>query len=82
MRNFLFRALSFVVAATLLAGIAVAGEKKGPFKFGYTCMDGSNPFFVIIEKTMRDAVTAKGDTLIATDPANDVNRQINQIEDM
>ncbi len=81
-RSFLFRALSVAVVATLLVGIAAAGEKKGPFKFGYTCMDGSNPFFVIIEKTMRDAVSAKGDTLIATDPANDVNRQINQIEDM
>jgi ribose transport system substrate-binding protein len=82
-KSFLFRALSLVVAMTLLAGVAVSGEKReGPFKFGYTCMDGSNPFFVIIEKTIRDAVTADGHELIATDPANDVTRQINQIEDM
>ena len=50
--------------------------------FGYTCMDGTNPFFVILEKTIRDGVEAKGDKLITTDPANDVTLQITQIEDM
>ena len=81
-KNFLFRALSVVVAAVLLAGVVAAGEKKGPFKFGYTCMDGSNPFFVVIEKTIREAVEANGDTLVSTDPANDATRQVSQIEDM
>ena len=31
-------------------------KKKDPdkhYKFGYTCMDGTNPFFVTIEKRMR-----------------------------
>ncbi|NLJ89640.1 MAG: sugar ABC transporter substrate-binding protein, partial [Clostridiales bacterium] len=45
-------------------------------------MDGTNPFFVIIEETMRNLVEANGDTLISTDPANDVTLQITQIEDM
>lgn len=52
------------------------------YTFGYTCMDGTNPFFVIIEETMRKAVEANGDTFISTDPANDVTLQITQIEDM
>ncbi len=81
-KNALFQLLSLVVVAVLLTGAAFSAEKKGPFKFGYTCMDGSNPFFVIIEKTMREMVEAKGDQLIATDPANEVQRQINQVEDM
>lgn len=81
-KSVLFRVMSCIIVASLFAGAAVSAEKKGPFKFGYTCMDGSNPFFVIIEKTMREMVEAKGDTLITTDPANDVQRQINQVEDM
>ena len=62
---------------------ATVGERpEGGYTFGYTCMDGTNPFFVILEKTIRDKVEANGDTLISTDPANDVSLQITQIEDM
>ena len=57
-------------------------EKKDGYVFGYTCMDGTNPFFVILEETIREQVEAKGDKLISTDPANDVTLQITQIEDM
>lgn len=60
-----------------------AGKKpEGGYTFGYTCMDGTNPFFVILEDTIRAEVEAKGDKLISTDPANDVTLQITQIEDM
>ncbi len=82
MRNMITRVLSLFLAAALCAGVAVSGEKKGPYKFGYTAMDGSNPFFVVIEKTIRGLVEGNGDTLIATDPANDVSLQISQVEDM
>lgn len=59
------------------------GERpEGGWKFGYTCMDGTNPFFVILEQTIREGVEANGDTLISADPANDVTLQITQIEDM
>ena len=60
---------------------AAAGDKES-YTFGYTCMDGTNPFFVILEQTIREKVEANGDTLITTDPANDVSLQITQIEDM
>jgi len=56
--------------------------KKEHYTFGYTCMDGTNPFFVILEKTIREEVEKRGDKLISTDPANDVTLQITQIEDM
>lgn len=83
MRNGLFtRIIAVAIVMVLFAGVALSGEKKGPYKFAYTCMDGSNPFFVIIEKTMREMVESKGDRLISTDPANDVNLQISQVEDM
>ena len=58
------------------------GEKEGGLKFGYTCMDGTNPFFVTLEKTIREEVEKNGDELISVDPANDVSLQIQQIEDL
>lgn len=62
---------------------AAAGERpEGGYKFGYTCMDGTNPFFVILEQTMRDKIEANGDTLISFDPANDVTLQISGVEDL
>ncbi len=59
---------------------AASGEKH--YKFGFTCMDQSNPFFVLIEKTIREEVEARGDKLISVDPANNVTRQIQQVEDV
>ncbi|MEF9940810.1 MAG: sugar ABC transporter substrate-binding protein [Lachnospiraceae bacterium] len=57
-------------------------KKDGGFKFGYTCMDGTNPFFVTIEDTIKEKVKADGNTLVSVDPANDVSLQIQQIEDL
>lgn len=55
---------------------------EGGRKFGYTCMDGTNPFFVTLEDTIREEVEKNGDTLVSVDPANDVSLQIQQIEDL
>lgn len=57
-------------------------KKEGGYKFGYTSMDNSNPFFVTIEDAIREAVEANGDTLVSVDPANDVTLQITQVEDL
>ena len=64
------------------ADTADAAASEGGRIFGYTCMDGTNPFFVTLEGAIREVVEAHGDTLISMDPANDSNTQINQIEDM
>ncbi len=75
--------VTLLLASMILTSVFAQAEKeKTGYKFGYTCMDQSNPFFVLIEKTIRDEVEAKGDTLISVDPANDVTRQIQQIEDL
>ena len=79
MKTKLLTLVALVLVFSLALGCATAVAE---YKFGYTCMDGTNPFFVVIEKAMREAVEANGDTLIATDPANDVTLQIQQIEDM
>lgn len=50
--------------------------------FGYTCMTMNNPFFQVLEESIRDKVEDNGDKMITTDPQLDVSLQINQIEDM
>ncbi len=57
-------------------------DKEGGRKFGYTCMDGTNPFFVTLEAEIRKQVEANGDELVSVDPANDVSLQIQQVEDL
>lgn len=61
---------------------STSDKKESKRKFGYTCMDGTNPFFVVLEKTIREEVEKQGDELISVDPANDVSLQIQQIEDL
>lgn len=57
-------------------------EETKHYKLGYTCMDGTNPFFVTIHDKMKEMVEAKGDEFVVTDPGNDVTKQISQVEDM
>ena len=68
-------------ATTAQSSESKSGEKKH-YKFGYTCMDGTNPFFVTIQDKIKEMVEANGDELIVTDPGNDVTKQISQVEDM
>ena len=47
-----------------------AAASEGGRTFGYTCMDGTNPFFVALEGAIREVVESNGDTLVSMDPAN------------
>ena len=76
MRKIVSLAIASALVAT--AGSAMAEGKK----FGYTCMDGTNPFFVALEGAIREVVEANGDTLISLDPQNSNEKQISQIEDL
>jgi len=57
-------------------------ELKESYKFGATYMTLNNPFFVFLNKGIKDVVEAKGDILIALDPALDPEKQLSQIEDL
>ena len=97
-RKILSVLLAGALAGTMLMGCGSGGESNDEgsktedseskedsgkhYKFAYTCMDGTNPFFVTIEDEIKKQVEAKGDELISTDPANDVSLQITQVEDM
>jgi len=52
------------------------------FFFGYTSMTQLNPFFVILEESIREVVEANGHRMITMNPAMNAEVQINQIEDM
>lgn len=79
------KALMFcLILAIAMSGLFAQGakEQKEGYTFGYTCMTMNNPFFIILEKSIRDKVEANGDKLITMDPAMDVAKQINQIDDL
>lgn len=67
-------------SSTSTAQTTTAKPKK--HKFGYTCMTMNNPFFQVLEKSIRTEVEKNGDELITMDSAMDVSKQIDQINDM
>ena len=71
------KVLVLVLALAMILSCAAMAEK-----IGYTCMDGTNPFFVALEGSIREVVEANGDELISLDPQNSNEKQIAQIEDM
>ena len=72
---------AFVMALCLVSGLACAACAEGKL-LGYTCMDGTNPFFVALEGAIKEVVESHGDKLVALDPQNSNEKQIAQIEDM
>ena len=71
-----------LVAAAVAAMMVPATASAEGLKFGYTCMDGTNPFFVTIENRMREMVEENGDELIAVDPGNDITKQVSDVSDL
>ena len=71
--------LVLALALALVLGCTAIAEGK---LIGYTCMDGTNPFFVTLEAAIKEVVEANGDELISLDPQNSNEKQIAQIEDM
>ncbi|AWI05342.1 sugar ABC transporter substrate-binding protein [Clostridium drakei] len=72
----------FVGCGSSSSGSSQSSSTKKKHKFGYTCMTMNNPFFQVLEKSIRAEVEKNGDQLITMDPAMDVSKQIDQINDM
>ena len=73
------KVLVLVLALVMILSCAAMAEGN---KIGYTCMDGTNPFFVTLEASIREVVEAHGDELGSLDPQNSNEKQISQIEDL
>lgn len=59
-----------------------AKEESEHYTFAYTCMDGSNPYFIAILDEITKIVESRGDTLIVYDGANDISIQKSQLDKM
>ncbi|MBF9014611.1 MULTISPECIES: sugar ABC transporter substrate-binding protein [unclassified Oceanispirochaeta] len=81
MKKLLASCLILIIAVSAVMANGQTEEKSG-YTFGYTCMTMNNPFFIALEGSIRETVEANGDRLITMDPAMDVAKQINQIDDL
>lgn len=80
-----------LTVAVVFLGILVILDRNNDFsltqtdsahKFGATYMTMNNPFFEVINGTIRSNVESKGDILITRDPALDAERQTKQIYEL
>lgn len=75
-----FRTLAMAGAATLALG--AAGADAASLRIGMTFQELNNPYFVTMQKALRDAAATIGATVIVTDAHHDVSKQISDVEDM
>ena len=66
----------------LLLQAKVAQDRRKPRIFGSTYMTMNNPYFSALNESIREIVEANGDILITRDPAQDQQRQNQQILEM
>ena len=74
------RTLAMAGVAALALG--ASGAKAAPLKIGMTFQELNNPYFVTMQKALRDAAATMGATVIVTDAHHDVSKQISDVEDM
>jgi len=72
----------FCLLSVLAACVMFTGCGKKTRTFGFTSMRISNPFFAVIERTIREEVEKNGDKLISVDPDMDTAKQVSQIEEL
>jgi monosaccharide ABC transporter substrate-binding protein, CUT2 family (TC 3.A.1.2.-) len=61
---------------------ALNSRERIPKKFGATYMTMNNPYFDILNDGIKEVVEANGDILITRDPAQDQQKQNEQIYEM
>jgi ribose transport system substrate-binding protein len=71
--------LAFLAASVMFVGCK---REKQVRTFGFTCFYLANPFFTVLEKTIREEVEKNGDRLITVDPNRDREKQVSQIEEL
>jgi len=78
------RIMTICLLALFASSVMFVGCKreKQVRTFGFTCFYLGNPFFTILEKTIREEVEKNGDRLITVDPDRDRERQVSQIEEL
>lgn len=79
-----FRVPTSLCAIALAAtGLCQAtATTAAPLKVGVSFQEINNPYFVTMKGALQDAVGSLGGTLLVTDAAHDVSKQINDVDDM
>ncbi len=72
-------AMATVAACALAAPMAASAA---PIKIGMTFQELNNPYFVTMQKALRQSAKTIGATVIVTDAHHDVSKQISDVEDM
>ncbi len=67
---------------TLATTMIAAGAQAAPIKIGMTFQELNNPYFVTMQKALRQAAGSIGATVVVTDAHHDVSKQISDVEDM
>ena len=77
------RSLNAVLLATAAScALALGAQAATPVKIGMTFQELNNPYFVTMQKALRDAAATMGATVVVTDAHHDVSKQISDVEDM
>ena len=72
-----------LIAGAALAALMAGGASAAPkLKIGMTFQELNNPYFVTMQKALRDAAATIGATVVVTDAHHDVSKQISDVEDM
>jgi ribose transport system substrate-binding protein len=74
--------LCTLAPATMLLTALTGAAQAAPIKIGMTFQELNNPYFVTMQKALRDAAKSIGATVVVTDAHHDVTKQISDVEDM
>ena len=77
-----FKKLALASVAALALGAMSGGAQAAPLKIGMTFQELNNPYFVTMQKALRDAAATIGATVVVTDAKHNVSKQISDVEDM
>ena len=79
--KFILVLVLLLVGCSILKNVLNFPDKK-PRKFGATYMTMNNPYFEILNDGIKEVIEANGDILITRDPAQDQQKQNEQIYEM
>lgn len=65
-----------------LAVFAPVAAEAAPLKIGMTFQELNNPYFVTMQKALKEAAATIGADVVITDAHHDVSKQVSDVEDM
>ena len=82
LKDWIIPIISAIVLFSVIISLNITDSsihKHTPRVFGATYMTMNNPYFSILNESMREVIEANGDILLTRDPAQSQDRQNEQI---